>query len=66
MSTFNETATQRVAKNLKAIKGLMAEVEGRVESTLNTEHFDWGHVGDLARIRQSLNDLLGKEDKDPD
>ena len=62
---YTETATQRAAKNLKVIKKLLREIEGLVESTIAVDQFDWGDVGDLARIRSNLNDVLGREDSDP-
>jgi hypothetical protein len=50
----------------EVIKALSAEIERQIKrrhaSTKNREYAD---VGDLAYIRQCLNDALGREDRDP-
>jgi hypothetical protein len=40
----------------------VAEIKRRCVSTKNP---DYGDVGNLAYIRQRLNEALGREDKDP-
>ena len=60
--------TERMEKNLDAIRTLVGELN-RVVSEYNlvaiSGKADYGHVGDVARIRTLLNEALHNEDKDP-
>jgi len=66
-----ETAQDRARKNIHLIHTLITDVQTLVnekESTLINapNQINWGDVGDLASYREHLNDLLGREDKDPE
>ncbi len=64
----NPNVIARMEKNLDEIRGLIGDLN-KVVSEYNdittTGDVDYGHVGDVARIRSFLNEALGREDKDP-
>jgi hypothetical protein len=59
-------AKVRFEANVAEIKALLAEIERDFKRRCaSTKHPDYADVGDLAYIRQRLNEALGREDKDP-
>ena len=59
-------AKVRFEANVAEIKALLAEVERQIKRRCaSTKNPDYADVGDLAYIRQRLNEALGHEDKDP-
>ena len=55
-------------KNLDAVRTLIGELNRKVSEYNNVTvsgKADYGHVGDVARIRTLLNEALHSEDKDP-
>jgi len=68
---FRETAQQRARKNLNVIRQQLNDVaelislcEHRLEDS--PKSISWADVGDLAHYRKCLNELLGRDDKDPE
>lgn len=68
---FRETAQQRARKNLNVIReqlndvaNLIGDIAQQLDEAPNT--IDWGHVGSLAHFRGCLNEILGRDDKDPE
>jgi hypothetical protein len=59
-------AKVRFEANVAAIKALLAEIQQEIKRRCaSTKNPDYADVGDLAYIRQRLNEALGREDKDP-
>jgi hypothetical protein len=58
-------AKVRFEANVAEIKALLAEIQRDIQRRCaSTKTPDYGDVGDLAYIRQRLNEALGREDKD--
>jgi hypothetical protein len=59
-------AKARFEANIAEIKALVAKIEQEIKRRCASKNNpDYGDVGDLAYIRQRLNEALGREDKDP-
>jgi hypothetical protein len=59
-------AKARFEANVAEIKALLAEIERQIKRRCaSIKHPDYADVGDLAYIRQRLNEALGREDKNP-
>jgi hypothetical protein len=59
-------AKVRFEANVAEINSLLAEIRQDIKRRCpSTKHPDYADVGDLAYIRQRLNEALGREDKDP-
>jgi hypothetical protein len=56
----------RFEANVAEINSLLAEIARAIKRRCaSTKNPDYADVGDLAYIRQRLNEALGREDKDP-
>ncbi|MGA7981331.1 MAG: hypothetical protein WCA32_14055 [Chromatiaceae bacterium] len=59
-------AKVRFDANVAEINSLLAELRREIKRRrASTRNPDYADVGDLAYIRQRLNEALGREDKDP-
>jgi hypothetical protein len=59
-------AKARFEANVVEIKALLVEIEREIKHRCaSTKNPDSADAGDLAYIRQRLNEALGREDKDP-
>jgi hypothetical protein len=59
-------AKARLEANVAEIKLLLAEIERQIKRRhASTKNPDYADVGDLAYIRQRLNEGLRRKDKDP-
>jgi hypothetical protein len=59
-------AKVRFEANVAEVKALLAEIARKIKRRCaSTKHLDYADVGDLAHIRQCLNESLGRKDKDP-
>jgi hypothetical protein len=59
-------AKARFEANVVEIKAVLAEIEREIKRRCaSRKNPDYADVGDLAYIRQCLNEALGREDKDP-
>jgi hypothetical protein len=59
-------AKARFEANIAEINALLAEIEQEIKRRCaSTKNPDYADVGDLAHIRQCLNEVLRREDKDP-
>jgi hypothetical protein len=59
-------AKARFEANVVEVEALLAEIEREIKRRhASTKNPDYADVGDLAYIRQCLNDALGHGDKDP-
>ena len=65
----DESANDRVLKNVKVIRDALQEIQTRVaeyEALAVKGEANWGHVGDLSYIRQHTRYAAGEEhDEDP-
>jgi hypothetical protein len=59
-------AKVRFEANVAEINPLLSKIRQEIKRRrASTKHPDYADVGDLAYIRQRLNEALGREDKDP-
>jgi len=59
-------AKVRFDANVAEIQALLAEIRQEIKRRCaSTKNPDYADVGDLAYIRQRLNDALGRQDQDP-
>jgi hypothetical protein len=59
-------AKVRFEANVAEINSLLSEIRQDIKRRrASIKHPDYADVGDLAHIRQRLNDALALEDKDP-
>lgn len=64
------TAEERARANLDVITDQLDDIRSMLEyefyADLHLGKVNWQHVGDLARIRGLLNEVLCQEDADPE